>query len=86
MRIESAHEKTQGKQESRDLSLHNTDLLLVCVLVLLPGVADRSEFTSAVVIYLPLEKTWFLPCVACPCDCIYSVTLLNPPSINRLTL
>jgi len=36
--------------------------------VLLPGVADRGEFTSAVVIHLSLWKNVFLQCVACPCD------------------
>lgn len=39
----------------------NTELFLECVFVLLPGVEDRSEFTSAVVIHVPL---WENMCLA----------------------
>lgn len=39
--------------------LQNTDLFLECVAVLLPGVVDRSEFTLAAVIRVPLGKNMF---------------------------
>ena len=38
--------------------------------MLLPGVADRSEFISAVVIHVSPWKNMFLPCVSGLCDCI----------------
>lgn len=66
MRILSACETIPTRQESCDLSLFvffflNTELFLECVFVLLPGVEDRSEFTSAVVIHVPL---WENMCLA----------------------
>jgi hypothetical protein len=54
--IVSAWEKTPRKQESCDLGF-----FLEGAFTLLPGVEDRSEFTSAVVIHLPLQKTMLLP-------------------------
>jgi hypothetical protein len=55
-------------------------LLAECVFLLLPGVADRSEFTAGysvwlagvtqLNIYILPRKNMFLPCVTCPCDCI----------------
>lgn len=75
----------QLQQESCDLSLFfffNEELFLECVFVLLPGVEDRSEFTSAVVIDVPLGKH-----VACPViELLTPVTLFNLQSINYLVL
>lgn len=36
--------------------------MLECVFVLLPGVADRSEFTSAVAVPIPLRKSALAMC------------------------
>lgn len=63
-------EKSPG-QESCDLYffvLQNTQLFLECGFVLLPGVADRTELTSAVVIHMPFRKSMFLPYVTCLSD------------------
>lgn len=48
--------------------LQNTGLFLECGFVLLPGVANRCEITSAVAIHMSLQKNVFLPYVARPCD------------------
>jgi hypothetical protein len=70
VRILSACETTPRKQ---DKSLVTSDLqkriiLGMCFCVSTRQVADRNEFALAVVIHMPLWKTMFLPCVACPCD------------------
>ena len=54
------------RQETRQF-LQNTELFLEYVSVLLPGVADRSEFLSAAVGHVPLWKHVFA-CVAYSCD------------------
>jgi hypothetical protein len=43
---------------------------LECVFMLLPGIANRNEFTLAIVIHMPLpkkKKNKVLPHVACLC-------------------
>lgn len=57
VRILRACENTQRKQDKGfgwPQFLPNTELFLECTLVLLPGVVHRSEFTSAVVMHIPL--------------------------------
>lgn len=59
--ILAVSEKTPRKQhqESCDHNFSKTDLFLGCAFVLLPGVSDRTERTSAVTIHLPQWKTQF---------------------------
>lgn len=40
------------------------------VFAFLPGVADRSKFSSVAVIHIPLWRNRFLSCAACPCGCL----------------
>lgn len=48
--------------------------------------ADRSEFTSAVVILMPLWKNTCLPQMACLCNyTLTRVSLLNSQNINSLS-
>lgn len=62
--------------------LQNKELFMKYAFMLLPGVVDRSEFTSAVVIHLPPWRNMFWPHVACPCDWHFiQVTLFSPQSI-----
>lgn len=46
--------------------LQNTELILECAFVLLSVVTDRSKFTSAVFIHMPLWKNLVLSQVTCP--------------------
>ena len=95
-RILSAGGETPRTRESCDLSLlKKQGIFLECDFVLLPYVAERSEFTSeyslqpAIVIclYTPLWKNLVLLHVACPCDdTLTHVTPPNPQSINCLML
>lgn len=48
------------ENEYCDLSFFKSELFLACVFMGLPGAADRSEFTSAVVIHMPLLKYMLL--------------------------
>lgn len=84
MRILSACEATPTRQKSCDLSPPLFFLTQSCswgVFVLLPGVEDRSELTSAV-IHVPLGKL-----VPCPLiEQLTPVTPLNLQSINCLVL
>lgn len=73
MRILSACEATATRQKSCDLK-PPPFLAQSCswsVFVLLPGVEDRSEFTSAVVIHVPLGKH-------VPCPLIEQLTPVTP--------
>lgn len=89
MRILSASEKTERKQYMSIVtsvsSKHGT-FLEKCFLVLLGCLsceADRSEFTLAVVILMPLRKNTCLPQMACPCNyTLTRVSLLNSQNIN----
>jgi len=36
--------------------LQNTELFLECVLMFLPGIADRNEFTPAILLYASMEN------------------------------
>ena len=71
--------KLQKKNKSLVTSISlNIDLVLVCVFVFLPGVADRNELTSLVVVHVPLWKNLFDLVIAH----FTQVTLLNPQSIE----
>ena len=57
-------------------------LFMECVCMLFPGIADKSEFTSAV-IHVPLWKNLFFHvCLVLVIIHFIQVTLLNPKSIN----
>lgn len=64
-RILSACENTPRKRESWDFSLFKRQNS-----VFLPGVVERSEFTSAAVIRMLLWEIVFLLCTACLDDCV----------------
>lgn len=90
VRILGACEKSPRKHDkSLGISVSpNSEFLLECVSRLLPGVADRSEFTSAVVTHVPLWNHMFLCHVQLVLVTVNftQVTLLNHQSINCLML
>lgn len=57
------------KQESFDL-FKTRNCSLKCLFGLHPGVVERGDFTSAVIIHIHLWEDMFLSCEACSCDCI----------------
>lgn len=60
VKILSEYEKLQeNKSLATSISSKNTALFLECASVLLPGVAERSAFASAVAIHVPLWKNKF---------------------------
>jgi hypothetical protein len=64
MRTKCFRETPRKKDKSlvTSLSSRNTELYLECVFMLIPGAADRSELTAAVVIHMPLLKNIFAVC------------------------
>ena len=84
--------KLQGNRMGilRSKFLPNTEWLLEYDFMLLPSVADRSTFISAVVTHLPLWKnTFFFFChvwLVFVTEHLTYVVLLNPQSISSLAL
>lgn len=62
--ISACEKKT--RDESCDLAFFKTQNWFW---MFFPGVGDRSKFSSAVVIHIPLWRNRFLSCAACPCGC-----------------
>ena len=59
---ENSEQLGENSKKTRVLGpkfLQNTELFLECVSMLLPGVADRSEFISAAVTHVHCGKTCF---------------------------
>lgn len=66
--------KTRRESVTSVLQKHETVLGMCFGWWSLPGVADRSGFTSAVVFHVPLQKSMFLPYVT---ERLTRVILLN---------
>lgn len=66
--------KRKRKKDKSLVIFKHMNLFLECPFVLLPGVAERTEFALDYLlqlwlfayIYMPLRKNMFLPWVACP--------------------
>jgi hypothetical protein len=69
-RILSNSEETPRNKTSLVPSVSPKHSMFRNACVLLPGVANRNEFTSAVVSHVSLWKNMVLSGAACPCDCI----------------